>query len=104
MARKQRQRRQKAGQWITFRPSTRTVLSRPRLHGFAIQCSLWLPVKDEKESYGQEDGCMKRRDFLISATVASAGLAFSKAEYLFAGNAPAGAWRTFDVTTHVEVL
>ncbi len=47
---------------------------------------------------------MKRRDFLISATVASAGLAFSKAEYLFAGDAPSGAWRTFDVTTHVEVL
>jgi transglutaminase-like putative cysteine protease len=61
-------------------------------------------VKDEKENYGQEGGCMKRRDFLISATVASAGLAFSKAEYLFAGDSPSGAWRTFDVTTHVEVL
>jgi transglutaminase-like putative cysteine protease len=61
-------------------------------------------VKDEKENYGQEGGRMKRRDFLISATVASAGLAFSKAEYLFAGDAPSGAWRTFDVTTHVEVL
>jgi transglutaminase-like putative cysteine protease len=47
---------------------------------------------------------MKRRDFLISATVASAGLAFSKADNLFAGDVPSGAWRTFDVTTHVEVL
>ncbi len=47
---------------------------------------------------------MNRRDFLRSATVVSAGLAFSKAEYVFAADVPSGAWRTFDVTTHVEVL
>jgi transglutaminase-like putative cysteine protease len=47
---------------------------------------------------------MNRRDFLRSATVVSAGLALSKAEYVFAGDVPPGAWRTFDVTTHVEVL
>ncbi len=47
---------------------------------------------------------MKRRDFLISATVASAGLALSKAGCLFAGDFPSSAWRMFDVTTHVEVL
>jgi transglutaminase-like putative cysteine protease len=47
---------------------------------------------------------MNRRDFLRSATVVSAGLAFSKAEYVFARDVSAGAWRTFDVTTQVEVL
>ncbi|MDR3722416.1 MAG: transglutaminase-like domain-containing protein [Candidatus Acidoferrales bacterium] len=47
---------------------------------------------------------MNRRDFLRSATVVSAGLAFSKAKYVFAADVPSGAWRTFDVTTHVEVL
>ncbi len=34
----------------------------------------------------------------------SAGLAFSKAEYVFAKDASTGTWRTFDVTTHVDVL
>jgi hypothetical protein len=47
---------------------------------------------------------MNRRDFLKSATVVSAGLAFSKAEYVFAKDASTGTWRTFDVTTHVDVL
>jgi transglutaminase-like putative cysteine protease len=47
---------------------------------------------------------MNRRDFLRSATVVSAGLALSKAEYVFAADVPSGAWRTFDVTTHVEIL
>ena len=47
---------------------------------------------------------MNRRDFLRSATVVSAGLAFSKAEYVFARDVSSGTWRTFDVTTHVEVL
>ncbi len=47
---------------------------------------------------------MNRRDFLRSATVVSAGLALSKADYVFAKDASTGTWRTFDVTTHVEVL
>jgi hypothetical protein len=47
---------------------------------------------------------MNRRDFLRSATVVSAGLALSKAEYVFAKDTASGTWRTFDVTTHVEVL
>jgi transglutaminase-like putative cysteine protease len=47
---------------------------------------------------------MNRRDFLRSATVVSAGLAFSKAEYVFARDVSSGTWRTFDVTTYVEVL
>jgi transglutaminase-like putative cysteine protease len=47
---------------------------------------------------------MNRRDFLRSATVVSAGLALSKAEYVFAKDTASGTWRTFDVTTHVELL
>jgi len=47
---------------------------------------------------------MKRREFLQSTSVACAGLALSKAIPLFA-QAPAQAgWRTFEVTTRVEVL
>ena len=47
---------------------------------------------------------MKRRDFLRSASIVSAGLAFPGAERLFAEGATADAWRTFEVTTRVEVL
>jgi transglutaminase-like putative cysteine protease len=47
---------------------------------------------------------MNRRDFLRSAGVVSAGLAFPKSKFLFAEDAAAGAWRIFEVTTRVEVL
>ncbi len=47
---------------------------------------------------------MKRRDFLRSAGVISAGIAFPGATRLFAEDpAPAG-WRTFELTTRVEIL
>jgi transglutaminase-like putative cysteine protease len=46
---------------------------------------------------------MKRREFLRSATVASAVIAFPKAVRLFAG-AVSDAWRSFEVTTSVQVL
>jgi transglutaminase-like putative cysteine protease len=47
---------------------------------------------------------MHRRDFLRSAGVVSASLAFPKAARLLAlGEAPGG-WRTFEVTTRAEVL
>lgn len=45
---------------------------------------------------------MKRRDFLRSAGVVSAGLAFPK--FLFARAAAPDGWRTFELTTDVEVL
>jgi transglutaminase-like putative cysteine protease len=45
---------------------------------------------------------MKRRDFLKSAGLVSAGLALSNVEDLFA-ESNAG-WRTFEITTRVEVL
>ena len=46
---------------------------------------------------------MKRRDFLRSASFVSAAIAFPKPVRLFAGAAP-DAWRTFEVTTRVQVL
>ena len=47
---------------------------------------------------------MNRRDFLRSATIASAGLALPKNRQLFASDAASDGWRTFEVTTRVEVL
>jgi transglutaminase-like putative cysteine protease len=47
---------------------------------------------------------MNRRDFLRSAGIASASLAFPGTRPLFAGSAAPGSWRTFEVTTRVEVL
>jgi len=46
---------------------------------------------------------MKRRDFLRSASAVSAALAFPKMGQLLAP-AAADAWRTFEVTTSVQVL
>ena len=48
---------------------------------------------------------MKRRDFLRSAGMVSAGLAFPEAaKRLFAADGSAGGWRTFELTTRVELL
>jgi transglutaminase-like putative cysteine protease len=47
---------------------------------------------------------MNRRDFLRSAGIASASLAFPDAARLYALGRGSGGWRTFEVTTHVEVL
>ncbi len=47
---------------------------------------------------------MNRRDFLRSAGVVSASLTLPGTARLFAADTPPGAWRTFDVTTRVEVL
>jgi transglutaminase-like putative cysteine protease len=47
---------------------------------------------------------MKRRDFLRSAGVVSAGLAFPGAARLFAEDAAPDHWRTFEVITRVEIL
>jgi transglutaminase superfamily protein len=47
---------------------------------------------------------MNRRDFLRSAGVVSASLAFPKPARLFAQGATSDGWRTFEVTTRVEVL
>jgi len=47
---------------------------------------------------------MNRRRFLRSAGALSASLAFPKAGRPFAHGAASGSWRTFEVTTRVEVL
>jgi transglutaminase-like putative cysteine protease len=47
---------------------------------------------------------MKRRDFLRSAGVVSAAMAFPKAVRMLVQGTVPEAWRTFDVTTSVEVL
>ncbi len=47
---------------------------------------------------------MKRRDFLKSAGTVSASFAFLKAGRLFAEGAADDGWRTFEVTTRVQVL
>ena len=47
---------------------------------------------------------MKRRDFLKSTGAFSASLAFAKAGRIFASDAAVEHWRTFEVTTRVEVL
>jgi transglutaminase-like putative cysteine protease len=47
---------------------------------------------------------MKRRDFLRSAGIVSAGLAFPRAARLFAEGAAPDRWRTFEITTRVEIL
>ena len=47
---------------------------------------------------------MNRRDFLRSTAIASAGLALSNNTNLLAEAAVPVSWRTFEVTTHVEVL
>lgn len=46
---------------------------------------------------------MRRRDFLVSTAVTSGAFAISKAIPMFAETSASG-WRTFDVTTRVEVL
>ena len=47
---------------------------------------------------------MNRRDFLTYASMVSASLTLQKAERLFPESAAFGGWRTFEVTTRVEVL
>jgi len=47
---------------------------------------------------------MKRRDFLRSAGVVSAAMAFPKAGRIFIQGTAPEVWRTFDVTTSVQVL
>lgn len=47
---------------------------------------------------------MNRRHFLRSAGAVSASFGFPKTGYLFAEDATSASWRTFEVTTRVEVL
>jgi transglutaminase-like putative cysteine protease len=47
---------------------------------------------------------MNRRDFLRSAGIVSAGLALPGTKYLFAKDGAPSDWRTFELTTDIEVL
>ena len=47
---------------------------------------------------------MNRRNFLETSVAACAGLAFSRPLQAFADTSDSAAWRTFEVTTRVEVL
>src|SRR6202040_1864775 len=47
---------------------------------------------------------MNRRDFLRSVGIASASLAIPGTTRFFPGSTTPGSWRTFEVTTRVEVL
>lgn len=47
---------------------------------------------------------MNRRDFLKTAGAVSAGLVLPGSRRLFAEGVPTGEWRTFEVTTRVEIL
>jgi len=47
---------------------------------------------------------MNRRDFIQSMGILSAGLTLPGARQLFAQTAAPAGWRTFEVTTHIEVL
>jgi len=47
---------------------------------------------------------MNRRDFLRSTSLTLAGLTLTNAELSFAQQQPSDGWRTFEVTTHAEVL
>lgn len=47
---------------------------------------------------------MNRRDFLRATAAASASLALPGSRRLFASGVPTGGWRTFEVTTRVEIL
>src|SRR5262249_23311089 len=69
------------------------------------------PGVDSHEAGGRGDGIragksmsMNRRDFLRTAGVVSAGLAFPKSNGLFGETPSSGGWRTFEVTTRAEVL
>jgi transglutaminase-like putative cysteine protease len=47
---------------------------------------------------------VNRRDFLRSAGALSASIAFPKTECVLAGDTTSEGWRTFEVTTHAEVM
>jgi transglutaminase-like putative cysteine protease len=58
----------------------------------------------KKRNCGRIGGFMKRRDFLRSAGVVSAALAFPKTGRLLSQGAVPDTWRTFELTTSVQVL
>jgi transglutaminase-like putative cysteine protease len=75
-----------------------------RLHLSGFPCILWKSRELNGESWLTKVSFMNRRDFLRSAGVVSAGFALSKRTPLFVEGATPPGWRTFEVSTRVEVL
>src|SRR6266581_1913039 len=67
------------------------------------KCTLCTGSKAAKRKLARGEA-MHRRDFLRSAGVVSAGLALPKVTRLFAESPASAGWRTFDLTTRVEIL
>src|SRR4029077_472742 len=63
-----------------------------------------LSVSRPGEPTSAAEVCMNRRVFLQSGGIVSVSLAFAKPECLFSAVTTLDRWRTFQVTTRVEVL
>jgi hypothetical protein len=69
-----------------------------------VRSKFWVDQEVRKRNFGRGGASMKRRDFLRSAGVVSASVAFPQAGRLFAQETSPKAWRTFEVTINVQVL
>ena len=71
-----------------------------------MECNLLAGQESDRNqrSVGRKGDAMNRRDFLRSAGVISAGMAFPGAARLFAQDPATAGWRTFELTTRVEIL
>ena len=61
-------------------------------------------MKRQRGKFDREEWSMDRRDFLRTAGIVSASFAFPNSGCLVAQSTKPGNWRTFEVTTRVEVL
>jgi transglutaminase-like putative cysteine protease len=66
--------------------------------------STHLPERRPRLWFATRGEIVKRREFLRYASVVSAGLALPAARRSMAGSEERNSWRTFDVTTRVEIL
>src|SRR5690349_10964814 len=75
------------------------------LLGCGIKCIFVIGQKPRKsKNCGRIGEFMKRRDFLRSAGLVSAALTFPKRGRLLSQGAVPDTWRTFELTTSVQVL
>jgi transglutaminase-like putative cysteine protease len=74
------------------------------MHSGAQDARPQLMIKNSLSLFETKGPFMNRRNFLLTASAASAGLAFPESTRLWAEVPSSAPWRTFDVTTRVEVL
>jgi transglutaminase-like putative cysteine protease len=74
------------------------------LQGREFRVSYEFGLASRDLTWAERGHVMNRRDFLRSASIASASLALPKGRQLFASESATDGWRTFEVTTRVEVL